>query len=181
MTAQPMQTAFEILGVAPDADEQTIRAAYHKLAKTCHPDKFQDPDEQQLGQARLISINLAYEQAIKIASSRQAPAASLPLPQAKAWAEKLLERKQYELALLQLSKAEGKDAQWYALQAQVLTKMKQYLSAHQSWRTAVRMDPDNLDYRREALSAEMLLKKSGTLPFKAVSGLKHLFSKKQSP
>ncbi|MDI9520327.1 MAG: J domain-containing protein [Bacillota bacterium] len=176
-----MQTAFEILGVAQDADEQTIRAAYHKLAKTCHPDMFQDPDEQQMGQARLVSINLAYEKAMKVVSSRQTPAASLPLPQAKAWAEKLLERKQYELALLQLSKAEEKDAAWYALQAQVLTKMKQYLSAHQSWRTAVRMDPDNLAYRREALSAEMMLKKSNTLVSKAVSGLKTLFSKKKTP
>lgn len=173
-----MQTAFEILGVPPNADEQAIRTAYHQLAKTCHPDKFLDPDEQRVGQARLISINLAYEQAMKIASTRQTPAAALPLPQAKAWAEKLLERKQYELALLQLSKSEDKDAGWYALQAQTLTGLKQYLSAHQAWRTAVRMDPDNLQYRREALSAEMLLKKSGTLPFKAMNGLKSLFSKK---
>ncbi len=173
-----MQTAFEILGVSPDADEQTIRGAYHQLAKTCHPDKFLDPDEQQLGQARLVSINLAYEQAMKIAANRQTTAASLPLPQAKAWAEKLIERKQYELALLQLSKAEDKDAQWYALQAKTLLGLKQYLSAHQAWRAAVRMDPDNLSYRREALSAEMLLRKSGTLPFKAMAGLKNLFTKK---
>ncbi len=172
-----MPTAFEVLGVSPDADEGTIRSAYHQLAKTCHPDKFTDPAQQQAGQKRLISINLAYEQAMKIASSRQTPAAQMPLKQAKDWAEKLLERKQYELALLQLSKAEDKDAEWYALQSRTLVGLKQYLSAHQAMRTAVRMDPDNLGYRREALSAEMLLRKSGSLPYRALAQLKNLFRK----
>lgn len=172
-----MASAFEVLGVRPDADERTIRLAYHQLAKTHHPDKFSDPAQQQEGQERLIGINLAYEQAMKIAAGRQTLQAQLPLPQAKEWADKLLERKQYELALLQLSKAEDKDAQWYALQARTLIGLKQYLSAHQAWRAAVRMDPDNLGYRREALSAEMLLKRSGRLPFRALSQLKNLFRK----
>ncbi|NLW21402.1 MAG: J domain-containing protein [Clostridiales bacterium] len=172
-----MQTAFEVLGLRPDADERAIRSAYHQLAKTCHPDKFQDPAQQQAGQQRLIAINLAYEQAMKIAASRQTPVAQIPLQQAKDWARKLLERKQYELALLQLSKAEGKDAQWYALQARTLVGLKQYLSAHQAWRTAVHMDPDNLAYRREALSAEMLLRRSGRLPRRVISQLKNLFRK----
>lgn len=172
-----MQTAFEVLGLRPDADEGTIRQTYHKLAKTCHPDKFLDPVEQQKGQERLIAINLAYEQAMKIAAQRQSPSAPMPLQQSKEWASKLLERKQYELAMLQLSKATEKDAEWYALQARTLTGLKQYLSAHQAWRTAVRLDPDNLPYRREALAAEILLKKSGSLPFKAVTQLKNLFRK----
>ena len=173
-----MQTAFEVLGIRPDADETAIRAAYHKLAKTCHPDVFSDPEDQKNGQVKLISINLAYEQAMKIASTRQTPAAPLPLKQAKEWARKLLERKQYELALLQLSKAESKDAEWFALQAQTLVGLKQYLSAHQAWRTAVRMDPENLGYRREALDAELLLRKSGSLPFRAITQIKSLFHRK---
>ena len=95
-----MPTAFEILGVSPDADAVEIRSAYHQLAKACHPDRFLDPREQAAGQERLIVINLAYEQAMDIATKRQTPSASLPLEQALVWAEKLLSRKQYELALL---------------------------------------------------------------------------------
>lgn len=178
MSPMAMQTAFEILGVAPDADERAIRSAYHKLAKTCHPDVFLDPKEQESGQAKLISINQAYEQAMKIASSRQTLGASLPLAQAKGWAIKLLERKQYELALLQLSKAESKDAQWFALQAQTLAGLRQYLSAHQAWRAAVRLDPENLEYRRGALDAEIMMKKAHSLPQKALRGVKNLFLKK---
>lgn len=173
-----MQSVFDILGVAPDADEHAIRSAYHKLAKACHPDKFLDPEEQVKGQERLISINVAYEKAMRIASNRNTPAAKLPLPQAKVWAQKLIGRKQFELALLQLSKAEEKDAEWYALQAQTLTGLKQYLSAHQAWRAAVRMDPDNLAYRRGALEAEMMLKRADSLPHRAISQIKSLFQKR---
>lgn len=172
-----MQTAFEVLGIQPDADETAIRAAYHKLAKSCHPDKFLDPEDQKNGQQKLIGINLAYEQAMKIAASRHTPAASMPVKQAKDWAQKLLERKQYELALLQLSKAESKDAQWYALQAQTLVGLKQYLSAHQAWRTAVRMDPEELAYRRGALEAEMLMKRANTLSGRVFSQLRNLFQR----
>lgn len=172
-----MATAFEILGVTPQADEVAIRAAYHQLAKTCHPDKFLDPEEQQRGQERLIIINLAYEQAMAIAAKRQTRSEALPLEQALIWAEKLLSRKQHELALLQLSKAESKDARWYALQAQALTGLRQHLSAHQAWRAAVRLDPDNLSYRRSALEAEIQLKRAGSLPGKALDGIKNLFRK----
>ncbi|NLX83969.1 MAG: J domain-containing protein [Clostridiales bacterium] len=173
-----MQSVFEILGVEPDADEHAIRSAYHQLAKSCHPDKFTDPEEQVRGQERLISINVAYEQAMRIAANRTSPAASFPLPQAKVWATKLIGRKQYELALLQLSKAEDKDAEWYALQAQTLVGLKQFISAHQAWRAAVRLDPDNLAYRRGALEAEMMLKRADSLPHRALSQIKNLFQKR---
>lgn len=172
-----MQTAFERLGIAPNSGESDIRAAYHKLVKTCHPDSFSDPEKQKKGQEELISINLAFEQAMKIAGSRSTVAATLPCEQAKNWARKLLERKQYELALLQLSKSESKDAEWYALQGETLTGLKQYTSAHQAFRAAVRLAPDNLEFRRSALEAEMKLKKAASLPGKALHQIKSLLKK----
>ena len=33
-----MENYYEILGIAPDADEQTIKKAYHILVKEYHPD-----------------------------------------------------------------------------------------------------------------------------------------------
>ena len=175
-----MQSAFELLGLQPGADETSVRAAYHQLVKTCHPDSFSDPEMQKAGQERLISINLAYEQAMKIVESRQTASASLPCEQAKNWAKKLLERRQYELALLQLSKAESKDAEWFALQGETLTGLKQYLSAYQAWRTAARTDPSCLAYRRGALEAEMKLKKMGSFKQKTLSQVKALFQRKDS-
>lgn len=175
-----MQTAFELLGVRPDADQQSIRSAYLKLVKSCHPDNFQDEAQQQDGQQRLIGINLAYEQAMRIAGSRKTASPALPLEQALGWAQKLLDRRQYDLVLLQLSKSEAKDARWYALQAQALAGMKQHLSCHQAWRAAVRLDPDNLDYRRQALEAEMRLKKANSAPQRALNQFKSLFQRKSN-
>lgn len=174
-----MLSAFERLGLSPDAQQSDIKAAYHRLVKSCHPDRFTDPEKQRRGQEELIGINLAYEQAMKIAGSRHSISPTLPCEQAKSWAKKLIERGQYELSLLQLSKSETKDAQWYALQGQTLTGLKQYVSAHQAFRAAVRMEPDNLEYRRSALEAEMRLKRQGTFPHKALGQVKSLFGKKK--
>ena len=40
--------------------------------------------------------------------------------------------------------------------------LEQYESAHQSFREAVRRDPENIEYRRGALDAAVALKKSKT-------------------
>ena len=54
---------FEVLGVKPGADEQTVRAAYRRLVKSCHPDQFQDAAQQKSAQEQLIlrqSIAIAF-------------------------------------------------------------------------------------------------------------------------
>lgn len=172
-----MQTAFECLGLPPDADEAAIRNAYRKLVKTCHPDSFMDPEEQLAGQEKLISINLAYAQCMKMVASRQTTSPALPVAQAKYWAKNLLARKQYGMAFFQLGRSEDKDAEWHALQGEILLNMKDYLGAHQAWRAAVRLEPDNRDYRREALAAEMALKRSRTLSGRLAGKARSLFGR----
>lgn len=64
---------YEILEVAPDADAQEIRRAYHRLAKRHHPDRHiaeGTPQEVlQLAEARMVMINLAYEQIMNALAS----------------------------------------------------------------------------------------------------------------
>jgi molecular chaperone DnaJ len=38
---------YEVLGVQRDADEETIRRAFHALARDCHPDVSDAPEDQQ--------------------------------------------------------------------------------------------------------------------------------------
>ena len=152
--------AFQILGLSEDADEAQVRQAYHQRVKACHPDQFADQQEQQRAQEKMIQLNLAYEEALRKTAAGQAPAAphTVSVEEAKRLAKKLLEQQRYESALLQLSHAETRDDEWYYIHGQLLMGMHQYNTAHQSFREAVRRQPENNEYRKGALDAAVALK-----------------------
>ena len=50
---------YEILGVSPLDDFTTIRAAWRRLVKTCHPDVWYGTAEEAT--ARLMAVNDAYD------------------------------------------------------------------------------------------------------------------------
>lgn len=53
-----------MLGVAPNASPEEIRAAYRELAKRYHPDRVGHlgPEFRQLAERRMKAINAAYQQ-----------------------------------------------------------------------------------------------------------------------
>ncbi len=152
--------AFEVLGLTADANEQQIRRAYHARVKRCHPDQFTDAEMQRKAQEELTELNLAYEEALKRALTMKPTVyRRVPPGEAKATARRLLSQDRYESALLQLGRAENRDDEWYYIQGLILMGMKQFGSAHQSFREAIRLQPDNNDYRAGALEAAVALKK----------------------
>ena len=161
-----MISPFQTLGVPPWADPEEIRSAYRVLVKQWHPDMMQDPAARQRAQQRMVEINLAYEEALRMSAPRRRPPVVPELHQDDAMmlAESRLSRGKPEEALRQLLRAEGRNAAWYALQGRILMAMRQYESAHQSFREALRLDPDNHEYHRQAFEAESQLRKSRTLP-----------------
>lgn len=114
----------------------------------------------------MITLNLAYEEALKLTTQRKAAASSinqeLTEEEAVQVAEKMLKRQSPESALRQLMRARNRGGAWYAMQGKVLMVMEQYDSAHQSYREAVRREPGCIEYRRGALDAAVALKKSRT-------------------
>jgi tetratricopeptide (TPR) repeat protein len=88
--ALPRRTSSEILGVAPHADAEAVRAAYRTLAKRFHPDALcaAEADVRDKAQAVFIRITDAYETVLgdapkagaRPAAPRQAPPAALPSP-----------------------------------------------------------------------------------------------------
>ena len=142
-----MRNPFGVLGLEASADADQVRAAYRKLVKTCHPDKFQDETERKAAQEKMITLNLAYEEAMKLAVNRTT---------------KMLRQDNPEAALRQLLRASTRDSAWYAMQGKVLMALEQYESAHQSYREAIRREPNNNLYRQGALDAAVALKKSRT-------------------
>ena len=160
--------SFEILGLPRTATEQQVRQAYHTKVKACHPDQFSDGQAQQKAQEQLIQLNLAYEEALRLTIARPsgAPVNMLSAEEAKRLAVRLMEQRRYESALLQLSHVEARDDEWYYIHGQLLMNMRQYGTAHQSFREAVRMQPENRAYRQGALDAAVAVKKHRKLRYR---------------
>lgn len=53
---EPTRDYYEVLGVARDADQRTIKRAFLKLARTLHPDVNKEPDAEE----RFKEVNEAY-------------------------------------------------------------------------------------------------------------------------
>lgn len=52
---------YEVLGVSKDADEQTIKKAYRKLAMKFHPDSHQGEEEKKKAEEKFKEVSEAYE------------------------------------------------------------------------------------------------------------------------
>ncbi|MEG2253552.1 MAG: DnaJ domain-containing protein [Clostridia bacterium] len=157
------QKSFEVLGLTPSADAQAVRAAYRQKVKACHPDQFTEPEKQRLAQEQLIQLNLAYEEALKIASQHRVGFNLISQEEAKHFAQRLIDQGNLESALRQLNRADSKDDDWYFMQGNILMGLRQYETAHQSYREAVRRAPDNRTYREGALNAALAMKKNKPL------------------
>ena len=159
-----MKTPFEELGLRAWADPDEIRTAYRTLVKQCHPDMIQDPEKKEEAQQRMIRLNLAYEEALRLATPRQhAPyIQEIPKEEAVILAEKMLAKEHPESALRQLMRAESKDGAWYYTYGRILMYMDRHHEAHLAFREAVRLNPENKDFRSSALEAALAEKKDGT-------------------
>ncbi len=62
---------YEVLGVDRNANDETIKSAYRKLAKKWHPDLFQNEVEKRKAEEKCKKINEAYE-ILKTAEKRSA-------------------------------------------------------------------------------------------------------------
>ena len=89
-------------------------------------------------------------------------------------AQRAMARDNPEGALRSLVRCEKRDGEWYYMQGKVLMAMDEYDSAHQSFREAVRLDPDNNVFRAGALAAAVAQQKEQKLPGKVKKVFRHL-------
>ena len=174
-----MNNPFEVLGLKGWADQDEIRTAYRALVKQCHPDMIQDPHLKEEAQTRMVALNLAYEEALRLASPQpQDPLGPAPSPaEAILMAERALSKEDPEGALRQLLRCEKRDGDWYYMQGKVLMALEQYESAHQSFREAVRRSPDNNVYRSGALAAAVAHRESETIQGKVKKAFRNILKK----
>lgn len=174
-----MNNPFEVLGLKGWATPEEIRSAYRTLARQCHPDMIQDPAEKEAAQTRMTALNLAYEEALRLASPRTGNPVTPELSSAEAilMAQRAMARNNPEGALRSLIRCEKRDGDWYYMQGKVLMALEEFASAHQSFREAVRLEPDNNVYRAGALEAAVALQKEQRLPGRVRKVFRNLVKK----
>ena len=157
-----MRNPFGVLGLEASADADQVRAAYRRLVKTCHPDKFQDETERKAAQEKMITLNLAYEEAMKLAVNRTTATAAfnreLDQQDALTLAAKMLRQDNPEAALRQLLRASTRES---SLFRQAL-RIRGSGCRRPVDRKLHRREPNNNLYRQGALDAAVALKKSRT-------------------
>jgi cytochrome c-type biogenesis protein CcmH/NrfG len=172
-----MNNPFEVLGLKGFAGPEEIRSAYRALARQCHPDMIRDPAEKEAAQTRMVALNLAYEEALRLASPRTGGNPVTPeLSSAESilMAQRAMARNNPESALRSLIRCEVRNGDWYYMQGKVLMALEEYDSAHQSFRKAVALDPENNVYREGALDAAVALQKERKLPGKVKKVFKRM-------
>lgn len=142
---------YEVLGVSPDDDEETIKKAYRSLVKKYHPDRYANSPLAEQANEKLKEINLAYDIICGKAQASEQP----PRHNGGGYSAQNVsfESVRVLISMMQLSAAEHmldalpRTAQWYYLKGVIYTRRGHYSGARQFFETACRMEPENDEYR----------------------------------
>lgn len=153
-----MKDPYEILGVGRDATEEQIKAAYREKARKFHPDNFaENPAAAEMANEKMAEINEAYDTVIKHRKS-----GGKKNGYANNWGagaesdgssfndiRRLISQGRFEEAqeVLDGVLPEERNAEWYFLNGCVLYRRGWFDAAYTSMSAAVRMDPENAEYR----------------------------------
>lgn len=134
-----MNNPYEILGLTPDADEETVKAAYYEKLLQYRADRKDSPLDAY-AQEKLDELNAAYDQILgKKTASRQTPS---PFEAAEAHirAGRLFEAERI------LSEIQEHDAEWCYLMGLLYEKRGWFDQAEAYFEEARRQDPQNPRY-----------------------------------
>ena len=149
---------YEILGVKPGASQDEIKSAYRKLIKQYHPDKFIDNPLKNLAEEKMIQINEAYETLTKnsvnnnYSSSNNYTDSSYNNSSNTSYdfqeIRRLIQSGNFSTAENRLNSISIRNAEWNYLYGAVMLQKGWFDSALEHMENAVRMDPNNFEYRQ---------------------------------
>lgn len=152
-----MKDPYEVLGVPRTATDEEIKNAYRALARKYHPDSYADNPLADLAGEKMKEINEAYDAVMASRKSRKSGSsgnANYSNPESKfSDIRDLIMKNRLDDAQVLLDGVpfDKRDAEWYFLNGSVLYKRGWFNDAYSSFSTAVRMEPNNPEYR-QALS-----------------------------
>lgn len=159
-----MNDPYEVLGVPRNASQEEIKAAYRKLAKQYHPDKYVGNPLSDLASEKFKEINEAYEALTggnnASDSSSYSGGASYggrnTYSSAGTFAQvrNLINLNSLDEAERILDASSDRPAEWFFLKGSLYIRRGWHDQGVNFLRQAVNMDPSNSEYRRTLNSIE---------------------------
>lgn len=145
---------YSVLGVSKDATEEELKAAYRKLVKKYHPDRFTDASQKARAEEKMKEINEAYERALDIKSGKasgQGYGGTGYGSQSGVYYRVRMSinagRFTEAESILQSVPYAERNAEWHFLTGIIQYRRGWIYDAANSISQAMRMDPDNAEYR----------------------------------
>ncbi len=157
-----MRDPYEVLGVSKNATDDQIKDAYRELARKYHPDNYADNPLSDLAGEKMKEINEAYDAIVnerRRGSSNKSSGNAYNnsynhtnFPEVR----NLINQGRLEQAqeILDGVPPQSRDAEWYFLNGTVLYRRGWFDQAYTSFATAVRMNPQNPEYRNAMNNAQ---------------------------
>ena len=155
---------YSVLGVSRDASDDEIKKAYRKLSRKYHPDaNINNPNKAQ-AEEKFKEVQQAYEQIMKereygssgnynsyggfggFGTQGQNTYQDEEAVRRQA-AANYINSRHYKEAMNVLSSLQQRNGQWYYLSAMANMGLGNNVNALNDARTAVNMEPDNMQYR----------------------------------
>ena len=157
-----MKNPYEVLGVSKNATDDEIKSAYRALARKYHPDNYADNPLSDLAGEKMKEINDAYDEIINSRKHRSSSKSDNTYNASNSGSTKFPEirnlinqgRLEQAQELLDGVPPQNRDAEWYFLNGTVLYRRGWFDQAYTSFATAVRMNPQNPEYRNAMNNAQ---------------------------
>lgn len=159
-----MVDPYSVLGISRNASDEEIKKAYRKLSRQYHPDaNINNPNKEQ-AEEKFKEVQQAYEQIMKereygssggyqsyggfggFGNQSQSGYQDEETVRRQA-ASNYIQNGLYREAMNVLSSLQQRNGQWYYLSAMANMGLGNNVSALENARTAVNMEPDNMQYR----------------------------------
>ena len=151
---------YSVLGVSRDASDEEIKKAYRRLSRKYHPDaNINNPNKEQ-AEEKFKEVQQAYEQIMKEKeygssygggyggfTGRQTSGYQDEEAIRRQAAANYIQSRHFQEAMNVLSSLKNRNGEWYYLSAMTNMGLGNNVNALNDIRTAVNMEPDNMQYR----------------------------------
>ncbi|MTI71549.1 MAG: tetratricopeptide repeat protein [Firmicutes bacterium] len=148
-----MKDPYKVLNVNKNASKEEIKRAYKVLVKKYHPDQYRNNPLSDLAEEKLREVNEAYNKIMNNNDTFKNNSYSSNSYNNNY--NNVLDKIRYHIERNNLFEAEKllesvniKNAEWNFLKGVLLLKKGWYNEAYNYLKTAVRLDPTNMEYKR---------------------------------